>query len=118
VGRFGASGIYDREPISRNDTITGGLEADTLTGGAGVNVFQFDTALAADGEFGDLATGDVDVITDFKKASLTADGDVISFTNNPNTVFSTDSYVAGDWDDVLGTLTTNSQQHHYSKFLH
>lgn len=51
-----------------NDRIRGNAGADTMTGGAGVNTFVFVGA----GDFGNLVTGAVDVITDFKA------GDVIS----------------------------------------
>ena len=68
------SSFYDRTSVGRTDTITGGLEADTLAGGSGANKFVY--AAAADA--GTVATGVVDVITDFKNTGVTAATDSIS----------------------------------------
>lgn len=54
-----------------NDAITGLLGADTMTGGGGANAFIY-TAIA---ESGNVATGDVDVITDFTTGADSIDQD-------------------------------------------
>ena len=83
-----------------NDRITGGLLADTMTGGAGVNTFVFGVAA---GTFGNLVTGAVDVITDFK-AGAVGTGDVIDW--GFTTAFTTQEAV--NWAGVIADASVSA----------
>jgi hypothetical protein len=88
-----------------NDSITGGLLADTMTGGAGVNTFVF-TAVgtATAGTYGNLVTGVVDVITDFK-AGAVGTGDVINWDLSGPTTTLGAAQTAVDWAEVITDAT-------------
>lgn len=94
-----------------NDFITGGIEADTLSGGAGANSFIF-----AAGDTGNVATGVVDVITDWSTtdnisgaafgAGITTAGAAAGYATYAAALAGADAAGAGTFTAVVGSATS------------
>ena len=90
-----------------DDTITGNLLADTMTGGAGVNTYFFvDSA-----DTGVVATGVVDVITDFENTGSATTWDLIDLNGSAGILdstfkVSTNGVVLNTYDEALANADT------------